>query len=154
MTAEKLKGLGVQTLAVIATKAERARLYYRFRPPRCAVGADPDLITHRAYGVPQAALTPEILQAAGSQAAHLAAELQLKVPETEAWGALDRLDGFTRTEGDNAEFQRHQAQFVGTFLMDREGIIRWANIESAQEDLAGLDKFPTDDELLAAARAL
>ena len=37
--------------------------------------------------------------------------------------------------------------------MDREGIIRWTNIECGREGLAGLGKFPTDDELLAAVRA-
>ena len=42
----------------------------------------------------------------------------------------------------------------GTFLVDRDGIVRWANIECATEGLAGLGKFPSEADLLAAARAL
>ncbi|MFQ5807141.1 MAG: hypothetical protein ACE5I3_11900 [Phycisphaerae bacterium] len=154
MTVEKLQEVGVQTLAVVATKAERARLYFRFRPARCLVGADPDLRTHRAYGVPQAEWTPEIHQAAQANYGHLASELQLPVPEAEAWHAVDRVDGFEPTETDGAEMQRHQVQFVGQFLVDRDGLVRWVNIECAQGGLSGLDKFPSDEELLAAARAL
>jgi hypothetical protein len=40
----------------------------------------------------------------------------------------------------------------GQFLIDREGIVRWANIECAKEGLAGVGKFPSTDEILAAAR--
>ena len=40
-TAEKLKEAEVQTLAVVATNAQRARLFFRFRPVRFPVGADP-----------------------------------------------------------------------------------------------------------------
>ena len=49
---------------------------------------------------------------------------------------------------------RHQVQFTGQFLVDRHGIVRWAHIECARDGLAGIDKFPTDEELLAAPRAL
>jgi hypothetical protein len=43
---------------------------------------------------------------------------------------------------------------IGQFLVDREGIVRWVNIEGEKEGLAGLEKFPTDDEFIAAARRL
>jgi hypothetical protein len=33
-------------------------------------------------------------------------------------------------------------------------MIRWTNIECAREGLAGLGKFPTDEEVLGAVRAL
>ena len=153
-TAEKLREVGVQTLGVVATNAERARLYYRFRPPRVELGADPDLATHRAYGLPQSAVTPEILQTIRSKTAGLARERGLEVPEAEAKGGLNRLDGFEPVGSDSAEAERHQLQFVGQFLLDREGIVRWANVECAREGLAGLDKFPTDEEFLTVARML
>jgi len=153
-TTKKLQDVGVQTLAIVASKAERARFFFRFRPVSCPVGADPDLITHRAYGVPQSPVTPEIWQAVLSAYGNLARELQLQVPESKARDAVGRLDGFEVTDSENAEFQRHQIQFTGQFLVDRDGIVRWTNIECAQEGLAGMDKFPTDDELLVAARAL
>ena len=104
MTAEKLREIGIETLAIVASKAERARFYLQFRPVQYPVGADPDLITHRAYGVPQT-----------------------------VWGAV---------------------QLTGQFLVDREGVVRWANIECAQEGLAGIIKFPTEEDLLAAVRIL
>ncbi len=49
---------------------------------------------------------------------------------------------------------RHGAQLIGQFLVDRDGIVRWINIEGATEGLAGLEKFPTDEEFLIAARQL
>ena len=153
VTAEKLQEFGVQTLAIVATQAERARLYFRMRPTRYPLGADPDLSTHRAYGVPQSPVTPEIMQVVGSAYGNLARELQLKVPEAETMQAVDRADGFQPTESE-AEIQQQLGQHTGQFLVDRNGIIRWANIECAKEGLAGLTKFPTDEELLAAARAL
>ncbi len=153
-TAEKLKAAGVQTLAVVATNAPRARLFFRFRPVRYPVGADPDLITHRAYGLPQMAVTPELMQAIDTGAADLARELRLKVPAEGALAAIEGLDGYARTEADAADFQRHQAQLVGQFLVDGKGIVRWTNIECQRDGLAGLDKFPTDEEILAVARSV
>jgi len=146
--------MGVETLAVVASQAERARLFFRYRPVRCAVGADPELSTHRAYGVPQSGVTPEVMQAIDGSYRDLARELKLEVPDDQVRDAIGRLDGFEVTESENAEFQRHQVQFTGQFLVDRHGIVRWASIECAQEGLAGIDKFPTDEELLAVARAL
>lgn len=154
MTAEKLEKIGVQTVAVVATSVERARLYVRHRPIRCPVGADPDLVTHRAYGVPRTALTPEIGQAVESACVALARELELPVPDGNVYRAVDLADGFPKTEADQADSDRHQAQFTGQFLVDRDGIVRWANIEGARDGLAGLTRFPTEEELLTAARAL
>jgi hypothetical protein len=146
--------MGVETLGIVASQAERARFFFRYRPVRCAVGADPELSTHRAYGVPQSGVTPEVIQAIHGAYRNLARELKLEVPDDQARDVIGRLDGFEPTESENAEFQRHQVQFTGQFLVDRHGIVRWASIECAQDGLAGIDKFPTDEELLAAARAL
>lgn len=153
-TAEKLQELGVETLGVVATNVERARLYFRFRPPRVPVGADPELVTHRTYGLPHGSVTPELWQAVESAAGNLARELRLDAPPGGAYGVIDGLDGFTKSESDDAELQRHQAQFTGQILVDRAGVVRWVNIECAREGLAGIDRFPTDDEVLAAARGL
>jgi len=45
-------------------------------------------------------------------------------------------------------------QLKGQFLIDRDGIVRWANVECLTEGAAGVGKFPTEEEILAAARAL
>ncbi len=152
--AEKLQKLGVETLAIVATDPERARLYFRFRPPRCRVGADPYLRTHRAYGIPHSGWTPELTQSIRSNYDRLAGELRLEVPGAEAKGAIDRLDEFEPMGSDRADMQRHQVQFVGQFLLDRDGVARWVDIECAKDGVAGIDKFPTDEEIVAAARAL
>ena len=49
--------------------------------------------------------------------------------------------------------ERQWPQLKGQFLIDREGIVRWANIECAGEGLAGVGKFPTDAEILTARSA-
>ena len=51
------------------------------------------------------------------------------MPDDQARDAIGRLDGFEVTESEKAEAQRHQAQLTGQFLVDRHGIVRWANIE-------------------------
>jgi len=150
--AQKLEAMGVKTLGVVATDAERARLYFCFRRPRMPVGADPELSTHRAYGLPNMPPPPEMWDAV-----ERAAVRELKLPESPAGGAYQQLGGFDAyevTAADSADFARHQAQFSGQFLIDREGIVRWVNVECAREGLEGIDRLPSEGEVLAAARAL
>lgn len=155
LTAEKLAEARVETLAVVATAAQRARLYYRFRPAFVALAADPDLIIHRAYGVPHIAASPETRRLVRAKAADLTRERGAPAPpDDEALSRLDRLDGYARTEDDLAEGRRHGLQFTGQFLVDRDGIVRWTNIECAREGMAGLEKFPSSEELMATARTL
>ncbi len=154
ITAEKLGRLGVETLGIVGSGVERVRFFLRFRPVRGPLGADPDLSTHRAYGLPHSPVTPEIWGAIGSAYDNLARELGVQVAEGKAREIIGRLDGFEPAASEHAEFQRHQIQFTGQFLVDREGIVRWSNVEGAREGLAGMDKFPGDEELLAAAAAL
>jgi hypothetical protein len=42
----------------------------------------------------------------------------------------------------------------GQFLVDRDGIVSWANVECAAEGIARLGKFPTNETILAAAQRL
>src|SRR5713226_8341400 len=49
---ERIRAEGAEALAIVATTPENARLYFRFRPPRLRVAADPEFATHRLYGVP------------------------------------------------------------------------------------------------------
>jgi peroxiredoxin len=155
-TRRKLQPLGIEVLAIAAMQPERLRLYYRFRPVSVPVAADPDLVTHRAYGVPQPALTPEILEAVSSRHVELARELEIPATDlADIKSALSRRDGFEPVEAEQKErrdwSEHHGGQFTGQFLVDREGIVRWVNIEGAKEGLAGLEKFPTDEEFLRAA---
>ncbi len=153
-TAEKLERLGVQTVAVVGSEPERVRLYLRYRPTHCIVGADAELAVHRAYGVPRAPLSPEIWGAVESASADLARDLRLPHDEGQAYKVVDRLDGYQVTTGDQAELEKHQGQFTAQFLVDRDGVVRWANVECARDGLAGIDQFPTEADILTAARTL
>jgi hypothetical protein len=153
-TAEKLRAAGVETLGIVGSAVERVRFYLRFRPVRCALAADPELSAHRAYGLPHGPLTPEIWGAVESASRSLARELGVAVSGSSAMDAISRLDGFETSDSERREVERHQSQFTGQFLLDRDGIVRWSNIECAKEGLAGIDTFPSDEEVLAAARQL
>src|SRR5688572_32987475 len=52
-TEKALKSSGIDTLGIVATPPENARLYFKFRPTRVRLAADPELVTHRAFGVPK-----------------------------------------------------------------------------------------------------
>ena len=151
--AQKLDALRVKTMGVVATDAERARLYFRFRRPRMPMGADPDLATHRIFGLPNVGPPPpeavEVLQRVAAR------ELGLAGPGSpEAFAQFARHDGYDVTVADEADVARHGAQLTGQFLVDRDGVVRWANVECAREGLEGLGKLPSEEELLAAARAV
>jgi len=151
--AQRLEAMGVKTLGVVATDAERARVYFRFRRPRMPVGADPGLATHRAFGLPNIGPpTPEVGEAFQRAAAR---ELGLTGPASEgALAQFARHDGYDVSGADEADAARHGEQLVGQFLVDREGVVRWANVECARDGIDGLGKLPSEDEVLAAARAL
>jgi peroxiredoxin len=152
-TREKLRGLGVDTLAVVATEVDNARLYFKYRPARVELAADPDLRTHRAYALPR--LDPEqVMRALASVRVNPTGELPEPLPAAEVGALLDQKDGFTRTAADLRDIDRQWPQVKGAFLIDRDGIVRWAHIECADDGVAGLGKFPSDDELLAAARSI
>jgi len=153
-TETKLKAVGVETLGVVATPPENARLYFKFRPTRLRLGADPDLTTHRAYRLPKPEPTPEFMATLAATRVNPTGELPAPVAISEIGPALAKVEGFTGTETDQADMNRQFPQLKGQFLIDREGIVRWANIECATEGLAGLGKFPSDEEILKAVRAL
>ena len=152
VTRQKLQALGVETLGIVATKTENARLYFRFHPTRLPLAADPELITHRAYGIPKPPTTPELMQALQEVLANPTGELPEPLPLAEIGNALDRLDGFKRTEADQADLVRQFPQLIGQVLVDRDGIVRWVNIECAKGGVATLGMIPADEELVAAAR--
>ena len=158
-TYQKLRPYGIETLAVVAIRPERARLYYRYRPVGVPVAADPELVTHRAYGVPQPPLSAEIAQSVSARHVELARDLNIPATNmTEIKSALCEIDGFDPVQAEQQDrrdwSEQHGAQMIGQFLIDREGIVRWASIEGAETGLAGLEKFPSDEEILAAARLL
>jgi len=162
-TRDKLKAAGVETVAVVNTPLERARLYFKYHPARVLLAADPDAETHRAFKVPAAVIVEDESATSWPQSATmgqlLAVEMnptgELPAPQNPfaAMETLNKKDGFGPTETDHQIATAHGTQMTGHFLIDRDGTVRWLQIEAA-ERIGDLSKFPTDDEILRAARAL
>ena len=151
-SAERLKSLGVDALAIVGTELDNARLYFKFRPTRMALGADPHLATHRSYGVPRPGVTPELMQEMKNTYVNPTSELPAPLPVPAAAAALHALDGYQLTATDERDVELPFLQMKGQFLIDRDGIVRWANIEcGGKEGLAGVGKFPSQDDLVRAA---
>jgi peroxiredoxin len=153
-TESRLKATGVETLAIVATTPENARLYFKFRPTRVRLASDPGLTTHRAYGLPRPAATPEFMHALETARINPGGAFAEPLPVMEAAAVIAKQDGYTENATDKAEMERQWPQLKGQFLIDRAGIVRWANVECAGEGVAGVGKFPSVDEILTAVRAL
>lgn len=161
-TRRKLQSLGVETLAVVATTAERARLYFKHRLVSIPVAADPDMTTHRTYGVPCYPMTPVLTEGLRTTRVDPFGELPAPAPlvgpdGTEIHDVFDRRDGFIPTEVDQRDRTRQfreALQMCAQCLVDRDGIVRWVHVEGEPGGLAAAGRFPTEDTVLAAARAL
>ncbi|OWV64656.1 peroxiredoxin [Rhizobium sp. R339] len=157
-----LRASGVETVAVINTPVERARLYFRHRPTPVTLLCDPDCHTHRAYGVPRAEFLPDgsselpewpySATMAQFQAARInpTGELPEPVQPMEANTVLNAKDRFELDETDMAIFANHASQLVGHFLVDANGTIAWTQIE-ALDGPNSLCIFPNAAEIIAAA---
>ncbi|HET9854170.1 MAG TPA: redoxin domain-containing protein [Methylomirabilota bacterium] len=163
-TQDKLKAMGVETMAVVNTPLERARLYFKYRPARVLLTADPEATTHRSFGVPAGVLVEKESEASWAQGKVTMGQLQAvrinptgELPAAEnpfvAMEILNKQEGFELTETDQQIAAAHGLQLGGHFLLDRNGIVRWRYIEAA-ERLEDLSKFPSDEEIVAAARGL
>lgn len=145
---ETLSGLGIAAVAVVNTPRERAELYFRYHPTRLTLLADPDARTHQAFGVPS--VVPD--ESFAGVRIH-PPELAEPVHPMEANTVLNAKDAFVMTRVDEEIFAAHGTQLGGHFLIDREGIVRWTNIE-AEHGLSDLTRFPSPAEMLAAARSM
>ena len=150
----KLKAQGIEALGIVATQPENARLYFKFRPTRLRLAADPELSTHRAYGLPKPTPTPEFMQALQTTRVNPFGDFPEPFPIAQAIELVAKADGYTENTTDRADMERQWPQLKGQFLIDRNGIVRWAQIECAAEGPAGIGKLPSTDEIIAAARKL
>jgi len=160
-----LSAAGIETLAVINTPVERARLYFRHRPTPVTLLSDPDCLTHRAYGVPYGVFLPEgsqekpewpystTLEQFGAARINPTGELPAPTQPMEANFVLNAIDGFQMEAADEAILATHPTQLVGHFLVDAAGIVRWVQIE-APDSPNGISTFPTAEQLIAAAKQL
>jgi len=148
---DRLKSLGVESLAIVGTDVDNARLYFKFRPIRMPLGADPELATHRSYGVPRPEPTPDLMKMIENTYINPTGELPAALPVPAAAAELAALDGYQGTPTDQRDYERTFTQLKGQFLIDRGGLVRWAHIECGDEGLSGLGKSPSPDELIRAA---
>lgn len=161
-TKGKLEAFGVETVAVVNTPLDRARQYFAYRPTRVLLAADPDAATHRDFGVPSIEIVRD--EAATSWPERATMRQLLKVPIDvgeemaptnflDGMKALNKMDAFELTETDERIMATHWTLLSGHFLIDRQGIVRWARVEGAS-GIGDLARFPGDDEILDAVRAV
>ena len=140
----RLRQLGVETLAIVASPLDRARFYVRHRPLGVPLAVDPDQVTHRAYGLPRPPLTPEVEQAENKMRVHLEdialssedlAQLRAAVPATQqdpeqpmpVWDFIHmqrRLYPYELTKGEQQEWTNNRTLGAAQFLIDRDGLVR------------------------------
>jgi len=150
-------------MAVVNTPLERARLYFKYRPARVLLAADPEAATHQAYRLPAIAVVEDERATSWPQSATLGQFLATPINPTgelpapqhcfAAMETLNKKEGFEPNEVDQQIAAAHGTQLTGYFLVDREGIVRWRQVEAA-ERIEDLSKFPSDEEILTAARDL
>ena len=170
----RLRQVGVETLAIVASPLERARLYVRHRPLGVPMAVDEEQVTHSAYGLPRPPRTPEIIQASERMRVHLddvalssddLARLRGAVEESQrqpqqpmpVWDFIHmqrRLYPYEMTEREQEEWVSNRTLGAAQFLIDRDGVVRWTRVQDVAELPAGLGNHPKEGELLAAAQAL
>jgi peroxiredoxin len=175
---ERLQQLGVETLAIVASDPERARVYVRHRPLNVPVAADPERITHVAYGLPNPTRTPEMEKTVETMRVEIdktaVTESDLAELRSASQGITGELDD---RAGDGKELplwdfvfmqrrlypyeltEREQREWsftlgTGQFLIDREGVVRWTKVQGTSAPPGGLSHFANQAELLAAVRTV
>ena len=157
----KLLGVGTETLAIVTTPVERARAYFRYRPTKMTLGSDPAMSVHRAFRLPSHEETEGPMQwphtinfkEINTYLVNPCDELAEAVPLPEAGKLLDRKDGFAYEAGDREEANTTWNQLGGLYLIDADGIVRWAYFEAIASP-ADFGAFPKEADILAAAAVL
>ena len=159
-----LRAAGIETLAVINTPLDRAKLYFRHRPTPVMLLSDPDCLTHGAFGVPHIEFVPD--DAGETKWPYTATMAQFMAARHNPEGVhpaplhplesnivVNAKEGFEMQEADNAIAATHGTQLVGHFLVDGDGIVRWTQIE-APGGPNELGTMPSVAQILAAAGSL
>ena len=157
-----LRDQGVESLTVVNTPIDRARLYFRYHPmPALVAASDPERVSHQAFGLPNLQFTesetawPHKISMSDANSMRLELPGDLPGP-TDPFAALDylnRKDAFEVTQADQQMMATGIGQLVGHFLLDRDGIVRWTFTETGE---GGRHMFgaPNTAELMSAASQL
>jgi peroxiredoxin len=161
-TADALRALGIETLAVTTTAVKAARLYAKYRPPGLPLASDPKLGVHRAFGVPiyrfstdEPTRWPTVVNVEEMMKTRLKPtdEFPDGRPLLEAGDAMDEADGFEIIETDEAGPPDDVSPLVSYFFIDRDGIVRWRFVD-ALDDPSDYGSHPSHQQLLDVAAAL
>ncbi|MBB4480064.1 peroxiredoxin-like family protein [Rhizobium etli] len=141
-----LREKGVQSLAVVNTPVERARLYFRYHPiPDLLAASDPVKASHRAFGLQEIGIDAVMA---------LRIDLPGELPEPMNPMAMDEFinekEGYPITHVDRQMMTADKGQLVGQFLIDREGIVRWSFTEVLEPGVQTF-KAPNSQELITVA---
>ena len=74
-------------------------------------------------------------------------------PQSAQSAALALRHKLELTDADRAIMAAHGTQLTGHFLIDRRGVIHWVHAEAVVR-MADIGRFPSDAEILEAARSL
>lgn len=154
-----LREKGVESLAVVNTPIDRARLYFRYHPmPNLFAASDPERISHRAFGLPNLEFTESEtdwprkigMNVVMSMNVEMPGELSEPMNRIAAADLLNKKDRYDITEADERMMATGEGQLFGQFLLDREGIVRWSFTEVPE---GGRRMFgaPSPQELMSAA---
>ncbi|QRM53992.1 peroxiredoxin-like family protein [Sinorhizobium sp. BG8] len=157
-----LREKGIDSLTVVNTPADRARLYFRYHPlPSFLAASDPDRISHRAFGLPNLEFTENedewprkvSMPTVSSMRIDMPGELPEPMNLETAAPYLNKLDGYDWTEDDDKTNTLAGGQLIGEFLLDRDGIVRWAFTE-AEGGGSLMFGVPKPQDVMAAASRL
>lgn len=161
-TDRELKSLGMETLIVVMTPLRRAQSYFRYRPTPLRVGSDPEIGIYRSYHLPEVAITEEeddwprkvsVPKVMSSPHPDHTGEFGESAPLTELVHGINDKVGYEETVEEKVVFEAHPLLLDGHFMIDRDGIVRWLNVE-APNDLSEFGEQPNLEEIVAAARAM
>ena len=153
-----LRERGIESIAVVNTTLERARLDFRFHPlPNIIAASDPESVSHRAFGLPNVLFTENETDWPRKVGMNVAAAMRIDMPGEmpapmdpfAAFQFLNEKDGYALTEADLRMDAAGKAQLVGEFLVDRDGIVRW-NFTEADGGGRNMFRAPNADDIISA----
>ena len=155
-----LRDKGVESLTVVNTPIDRARLYFRYHPlPDLLAASDPERVSHRAFGLPNIEFTQnetEWPRKVGMDVimsmppVDMPGELPGPMARPAAAEYLNTKDGYEMTDADQRMVAAGSGQLFGQFLLDREGVVRWTFTE-VPEGGQRMFGMPNPQELMSAA---
>lgn len=156
---DALQEKGIDSLTIVNTPIERARLYFRYHPlPNLLAASDPERVSHQAFGLPKLEFTEAendwprkvSVNTVMSMRIDMPGELPAPMDPMAAVEYLDKADGYEFTEDDTRMIATGEGQLVGEFLLDRDGVVRWCftEVEEAGRHMFGV---PAPREVMSAA---